>query len=544
MASILPFTGNLDSRKSAHLLRRASLVYTRSKIESLATLSVADAVDTFLQDVPPPSLDEPIDPATGLPWISTNVQGISNGLAQRYIQGWWINESLQDETINHKMMLFLHNTFTASFEKGGGTGAVNFFDYLALLRHFSLGNFKTFAKKMTLNNLMLLYLDNNLNFESSPNENYAREFLELFTIGKEPGIGSTTPTYTADDVEQAARVFSGFRTAPRTEEYIDEDTGIYAGRNIFTLHDSGNKEFSGSFNGTEIMGAQSAEEMDDELSAFVDMVFAQPTTAEFFCKRLYRFFVGHNITEEIEDDIITPLAATFIASDFEMKPVLEQLLNSQHFYDEDDSNNGDNIIGGLIKSPLDLLTSSLSFFNVVLPDPQTDPHEHYNKFWAQFVKNVYFEANGYNLFAPDTVAGYPGYYQTPFFDESWFVSSTIIPRYKLGEMLVTGRKILAPGTLGITKLDSLAYIEDLANISDPSQAAVVVDEMVDFMFPELPDADRKLFFLEDIFLEGLDSMNWYVEWGKYIDTGNDADVRVAADGLIQVLLRTPEFQLF
>jgi len=187
--------------------------------------------------------------------------------------------------------------------------------------------------------------------------------------------------------------------------------------------------------------------------------------------------------------------------------------------------------------------SAMSFFNVQLPDPQTDPQNHYNKFWSQFVDAVYFNANGYRIFAPDTVAGYPAYYQEPVFDKSWFISSTIVPRYKLGEMLVTGRRVLVAGTLGPTKLDSIAYIENTDNISVANDAALLIDEIVDYLFPEVPSADRKLFLLNDIFLEGLNPLNWHFEWLNYIDTGNDADVRISADQLIQVLLRTPEFQM-
>lgn len=542
MASIAPYTGDLDIRKSGHLLRRCSMVYNRVKIDALATLSVSEAVNSFLEDTPETSLSEPIDPSSGLPWLSTG-DVIPNTLAFRYIQGWWINESMKDETVNHRMMLFLHNCFTASFEKGGGTAGTNFFDHLALLRFYSLGNFKTFAKKMTLDNLMLIYLDNNLNTDTAPNENYAREFLELFTMGKKPAYGTTDVTYTEDDIEQAARVFSGFKRALREEEYIDPDTGIYAGRAVYSHHDNQDKTFSDSFGGTIISGASNTADMYRELDDFIDMVFAQRVTAEFFCKRMYRFFVGHNISDEIESDIISSLADTFVANDFEMKPVLDQLLNSQHFYDEDDSNSQDEIIGGLIKSPLDLLCSAMSFFNVQLPDPETDPQNHYNKFWSQFVDAVYFNANGYRIFAPDTVAGYPAYYQEPVFDKSWFISSTIVPRYKLGEMLVTGRRVLVAGTLGPTKLNSIAYIENIANISSPNEAALLVDQIVDYLFPEVASEDRKSFLLNDIFLEGLNPLNWHFEWLNYVETGDDTDVRISADQLIQVLLRTPEFQM-
>ena len=544
MASLAPFNGELDTRKAAHLLRRCSMVYNRSKIDELATMTVAQAVNSFFAATPAVSIAEPVDPVSGLPWLSNPDVVIANTLAFRYMQGWWIHESLQDETINHKMMLFLHNTFTASFRKGAGVMGINFFDHLSLFRHYSLGNFKEFAKKMTLDTMMLIYLDNQQNTDEAPNENYGREFLELFTIGKQPENGTTTPTYTEDDVEAAAKVFSGFKVSPRNGEYFDPDTGIHAGRAVYGHHDTSDKVFSSAFGNTVIAGATSANDMYRELDDFVDMVFDQKATAEFFCRRLYRFFVSNNITAEIETDIITPLANTFINQNFDMILVVKRLIRSEHFFDQDDSNNQDNIIGGLLKSPVDLLCSAMSFFNVQLPDPATDPHNHYLVFWSRFVAVVYFNATGYDLFAPDTVAGYPAYYQEPLFDKSWFISSTIVPRYKLGEMLVTGRRVLVGGTLGPTKLDGVAYFDNPSNISNPVDAIVVIDELVDYLFPEVPSADRKEFLLDDIFLDALSAINWEIEWEKYIDTGDDTNVRIPINQIIQVLLRTPEFQVF
>ncbi len=117
-----------------------------------------------------------------------------------------------------------------------------------------------------------------------------------------------------------------------------------------------------------------------ELNAFVDMVFAQPETAKNLCRRLYRYFVSRNISDEIENEIIVPLSNTLIANNFEVKPVLEQLLQSEHFFDTDDSDNADEIIGGIIKSPLELTLQALTFFDVAMPDPLTQNTAHYIQF--------------------------------------------------------------------------------------------------------------------------------------------------------------------
>ncbi len=544
MASISPYTGTLSVRLAAHLLRRSCLRYTRWQIDLLTGMPAGDALDVLIQAPLPPTVASPIDYNTGTPWIGVVDSSATSprGAGRHYICAWWFNEAIQDETFNHRMMLFLHNTFTVSHNKGALTHGEYFFDHLALLRHFAMGNFRDFAVKMTLNNHMLRYLDNHFNTKTAPNENYGREFLELFTIGKGEQIGSGNyTTYTEDDVIQAARVFSGFKTAPRTSSYIDPDTGIQSGRAVYSQHDSENKTFSSAFGNATITSANNATDMYRELNDFVDLVFAQRATALFFCRRMYRFFVNPTISAEVEQDIIEPLADTFIASNFEMVPVLRQLLQSEHFFDLDDTNTDDETIGCIIKSPLDLLCHSVSFFNIELPDQVTDPTKFYRNFWTGSIRNTYLDPAGMGMFAPDSVAGYQAYYQSPTYDKSWFVSSTIVSRYKLGEMLVTGRRVLGTGTLGGVKLDSIAYLEN--EISNPENANLVIDELLPYLFPEPPSNNRRAYFLNDIFLEGLNPMNWQIEWQHYVAGGPDNDVRIPTDQLIQVLLRTPEFQL-
>jgi len=170
--------------------------------------------------------------------------------------------------------------------------------------------------------------------------------LELFTLGKEPQI------YTEGDVKEAARVLTGFIYRQREAQFIDPDTGLYAGMAHFPYHDIGDKTFSAAFNDTVITGANSKEDMYRELDDFLDMIFNQLETAKHICRKLYRHFVHADINDEIENDIIIPLASTFKNNNYELAPVLERLLKSQHFYNEDDYGNNIKIIGGMIKSPL------------------------------------------------------------------------------------------------------------------------------------------------------------------------------------------------
>ena len=122
-----------------------------------------------------------------------------------------------------------------------------------------------------------------------------------------------------------------------------------------------------------------------ELNAFVDMIFAQPETAKNLCRRLYHYFIYKEITDEIENDIIVPLSNTLISNNFEVKPVLEQLLASQHFFDADDSNITDENALLLMKDLLELALQSISFFDIQIPDPMTQPLTHYRTFYEQAI---------------------------------------------------------------------------------------------------------------------------------------------------------------
>jgi len=452
MASLNPKTSVLGKRLAAHLLRRTCFNYTKQRVDQLATKTPQQAVNELMAAAPPLQLDEPIDPKTGRPWINTleticepnDLDCLSSGFAKSiYTMGYWFNELIQDTTINMKMAFFLHTNFATSWLTAGSSE--HEFDHHQLLRQFSLGNFKTLTRKITLDNLMLLYLNNHQNRKESPNENYARELLELFTLGKEPQI------YTEEDVKEAARVLTGFIVRSRQAQFIDPDTGLYAGRAHLPYHDTEDKIFSAAFgdngNPVTITGANTAEDMYRELDDFLDMIFNKLEAARHICRKLYRHFVHADINPEIETDIIEPLAVLFKDSNYELAPVLSALLKSQHFYNEDDYGNTIKIVGGMIKSPLEILAHTIKFFNVPLPDQQTDSNAFYNVFTSAFLRNTFFDLTGFMLNAPDTVASYPAYHQSPQWDCNWFISSTIIPRYKVGQMFVTNRRVLTGGPM-------------------------------------------------------------------------------------------------
>ena len=281
--------------------------------------------------------------------------------------------------------------------------------------------------------------------------------------------------------------------------------------------------------------------MDRELKDMITMIFNQEETAKFFCRRMYRYFVKSTIDDEIEADIISPLAQEFIAQNYEIQPVVDMLLKSEHFYDLDDSESEDEIIGALIASPMEQLLRTTTFFNLDIPDHVTDTVRFY-RYYRNFVQQTYCELSGMEIFAPSTVAGYEAYHQAPNYTKNWFNSSNIISRYKLGEMFVKGLRILNSGNNGYVYANVVNFVEN--NMSDASNAQLVVEELVTYLLPENIDADRMDYFLNDVFLDGLSPINWQVEWNNYLSTVNDSDVEIPLNNLYQTLMYCQEYQSF
>ncbi|MFK7807947.1 MAG: DUF1800 family protein [Saprospiraceae bacterium] len=542
MPSLEARTGALGVRLAKHLLRRTTYHITRSKIDQFAALEAADAVD-LLMVTTAPSVPEPIDPATGQPWINSGVPSDSSSDRQRdYVKAWWMNEARLDEGIAHKMMFFLHSHFTVDFNV---KDSEQDFDYLALLRYYALGNFKVLARKMVADNLMLKYLNGDQNGKWGVNENFAREFFELYTIGKGPQQGPGDYTnYTETDIQAAAQLLTGWKKGEdRTDpNNIDPDTGIPRGWARVEKHDELDKQFTAAFNNTTITGRNTAVGMWEELEEFVDMIFAQDETARHICRKLYRHFVNRNITSDIETDIIEPLAATFRENDYSLEIVMSELLASEHFYDDDNASMGSHTIGTMIKSPLENLLTTMNFFTVVVPDPVTETEQHYYEFWRRSVRKIILDYSGMPLFVPTVVAGYSAYYQAPDYHRNWFNSSTIITRYKLPQMLLENSRVLAYGELGV-QLNIVDWVADPANISNPNDPFVIVSEMLTYLLPEYPEATRESYYM-DLFLDGLDPTDWYFEWQNYLTTGDDSEVIIPLKHLATAIMHSQEYQLF
>ena len=541
--SLAPLSSNLGVSRAKHLLRRACFHYNKDLLYTISGLNAEQAIDYLLQD-DIVSYTEPYDPLPSESphgyWLSSSEYppDIPNqGRKRSLLSQWWFYNMVNRNNLKDKLLFFLHTTFTIS--KGDVGASHYFYDHLRLLEYYSDGNLRELAKKITLDNAMLNYLDNTQNNANNPNENYAREFLELFTItkGEQIGEGDYT-TYTEDDVIQAAKVFSGFKTM-LDRSIIDTDTGIPMGRISVSQHDQEDKIFSHAFDNYELQAGTDQNSIMDELHEFVDMVFDREATARAYIEKLYRFFVKSEWSSTDETNIINPLTQLLIDNDYEIMPVVRTILSSQHFYDAGDSDPSDEILGSIVKSPLQLLSSAIRNLGFVIPNPNDDM-DNYFRFSKYFLDNTFFPMSGMILFGPSTVAGYPAVFQAPDYDRQWFSSSTILARYRMIECLITGRNALGQNGQFGSSVDTVSIIQN--NISSPGNIYNLVNDIAEILYPFGIQQDRIEYFAE-LVLDGYPGYYWEDTWNNYLADGDDTIVRNKLNTLISAMFNAAENQL-
>ena len=193
-------------------------------------------------------------------------------------------------------------------------------------------------------------------------------------------------------------------------------------------------------------------------------------------------------------------------------------------------------------SPFEILMHTLSFFEIEVPDYQTDSYNHYHRWYKLTVKDVITTMAGMTFFSPDSVAGYPAYYQEPDFSRNWFNGSTLIARYKQPEILLTGNRILASGNNGGVQLDIVDFVANSGVFSDPGNAQTLVTEFLHYLLPETALSMRLSYYYFS-FLDGLSPINWQFEWANYVNTGNDSAVKIPLETLFKLVISSQEYGL-
>ncbi|MEM6342873.1 MAG: DUF1800 family protein [Bacteroidota bacterium] len=551
MPSLLPVSGTLGRKRAAHLLRRVAFGCNREQIEAFANKSVMQAVEDLLT---PNSLLAPhADASNGVTWMPDG----SIAAPETKIIAWWMYHALDPSkppTIFPRLSFFLHTCLTIKYDLVPRT---HLYYYLRLLMEYTDKSYKTLVRKMTVDNGMGLFLNISDSTKDHPNENYARELLELFTVGKGPQIGPGDYTnYTEGDILEAARILTGFITNWDYNDVskYDPDLGWAVMFPYPPHHDPTNKSFSAAFGNRTIQGRADKAGMLQEVDDLIDMIFDQEAVSLFIIRKLYRYFVHYEITAEIESDIILPLAETFRNNGFHFMPVLSQLLNSSHFFDEDDAVVGDHVIGGLIKSPLDLWYSTVKGFGANIPDPNVDLASLQS--WLHYYQ-IYSPEMGMILFNPSSVAGYDPMYQEPEFNRYWINQSTLPSRYGLIYQWLLDHNMHSAPAAG--RFNALYFAENPAYIPPyygfdpqgnpgPHDGARIADHLVrnivDYLLPVELSQDRFMYFRDEVLLDSLSPVSWMMEWDNYKASGNPTNVQSQLTKLVKAVIQSPEFQLY
>jgi uncharacterized protein (DUF1800 family) len=395
-SGIQPYAGPWTENEIIHLLKRTMFGAKKADVDYFKTRTVGQAVDELINPVSPqpgPPLKEyatsttALNPDTnilqGTTWVNdaTNDGTVQSQRIASY-KKWWTGMLInQDRSIREKLIVFWINHFgNESNDIGFGNWIYNQHN---LIRQNAMGNFRVMVDAITKDLHMLRYLNGYLNVSSAPDENYARELMELFTLGKGPGS-----QYTENDVKEAAKVLTGWQI-----NFTTWAVTFNAAR-----HSTTNKTFSSFFNNTVITGRTGATAGQLELNDLLNMIFSTQECAKFLVRKLYRFFVYYTIDAATETNVIEPLATIFRNSNYDIKPVLTALFKSEHFFDVLNQ-------GCYIKSPADHIIGSLREMNTVFP-PLTDWNTNYGM-WSFFYSNMV--NTGLDLHDPPNVSGMPAY---------------------------------------------------------------------------------------------------------------------------------------
>ena len=382
----------LDYADARHLLARTGFGPTDAEVRAFTGLTRRAAVERLLSDAPtttttpvPTALtaSTPIRPPRG-PDASVEErkafvqEQVQEGLELR---AWWLQEMLTTPSpLTERMTLFWHNHFVSAQPKVRVTRLM--LQQNQTLRANALGRFDTLLHAVAKDPAMIVYLDGAQNRRGAPNENFAREVMELFTLGE--------GKYREEDIKEAARAFTGWT--------IDRDSGTFVMRRA--LHDDGPKTVfgqTGRFDG----------------DAILDLLLARPETSEWVVTKLWREFVSPDpqMTE------VKRIALRFRRSDYDIKVALAELLQSDAFYAPENR-------GVLVKSPAELVVGTLRQLD--LNPAQTLP-------FALAAAQM-----GQNLFSPPNVKGWPG-------GETWINTTTLLARKQFLERLTRGSDANAVG---------------------------------------------------------------------------------------------------
>jgi uncharacterized protein (DUF1800 family) len=491
-----------DESAARHLMRRAAFEGRPAEIARLAAMSPKDAVATLVdfdttvsaQRFDPPLLDpllsqridrrrlKELDASNRQLYDQTRRQAERFQLAR--MQAWWLERMVRSpHQLEEKMTLFWHGHFTSGFREVRSSYLL--YQQNQLLREYALGNYYQLLLKISTDPAMLIYLDSARNRKEQPNENYARELMELFTLGE--------GQYTEADIKAAARAFTGWTIDGREFKFRrrqhDYDDKTFMGR-------------TGPWNGGDI----------------IQIILEQPEAQYYIVTRLWEFFCY----DDPERPVVRGLAATLRKNDFAIKPVVRQILMSRGFYSAKSR-------GRRIKSPVQLTVGTVRTLGITEYDA--------------LAMNKALGEMGQLLFQPPNVKGWDGGHKwintATLFKRYNFVGAVVngyrgqnykraMRRMEAGVEAFGFLELEPPERVGQKPFDPQPLLAG-AQVATPRKAVELFAERL----LAVPLADERLEELAGLLID---------EHGNYGATSHEQQVRLRV--VIHLLMSTPEYQLY
>jgi uncharacterized protein (DUF1800 family) len=381
------FARTLTTEDSIHLLRRTTHATSWAVIKAMVGKNSDAVVDILLSNAlvnPKPTPPAWVNSGFKSWWkfpVADQQKLVDESYKRVYdenyeLKRWWIEEMTKDTlSIREKMTLFWHGHFTTKFAIDDPMHASLMYRQNELFRDNCLGNFRRLLEKIAIDGAMLFFLNGKDSTKNAPNENFSRELLELYTTG----LGH----YTEDDVKEGARVFTGWKVNIFSDEW--KQYQIFLPFLIPDEHDFEPKKYLGAFISTS-SNSKTEQTALQEIKDLVSIILTKKSieVSEFVCEKLFRFFV-YSQPQPQDTSLIKILAKTFRESNWEIKPVLGQLLKSELFFE-------DSVRGVQIKTPAESIVGITKHFDV-----KAD--------WKEWV----MVTMGQELLNPPNVAGWPGY---------------------------------------------------------------------------------------------------------------------------------------
>jgi hypothetical protein len=463
-----------DLKWAGHLYRRAAFGASLADLKAAVARGLPATLDQLLKGDP--------DKAAGFEYLlARDGEKIARENNAGSLRAWWLYAMHRTpHPLREKMTLFWHNHFATSIVKV--QRAVLMYQQNVLLRRHALGKFRPFLEDISKDPAMLIWLDSNNNIKGKANENYARELMELFSLG----VGN----YTEQDIREAARAFTGWHTDGEKYDFNRR------------FHDDGAKTVfgkTGDWNGDDV----------------VHLCLEKPASALFIVRKMYRYFVSE--TAKPPDALLAPLAEVFRKSDHDIAALVRAVLGSRHFFSA-------HAYRQRVKCPAEYMVGAIKA--LIAPQSAVPPR----------VLGGRLEAMGQLLFAPPSVKGWD-------WGQPWLNTATILARHNFAQQVASGN--LGSGNPRPSQFPAVKVEAKPTKPGEEPPPPEATDPAALIKREKMTDPGQIVGLLADVLLQGdvakpaRDKLVAFVAEGNPKDKALDQRVRET----VHALMTMPEYQL-